>query len=61
MQWHGHYTLLGPHDYLDIFSAHDNEAAARVALIIRSIGHAETEVWPAVTWERFQDLAREVA
>jgi uncharacterized protein with GYD domain len=54
--WLAHYTVLGPYDYFDIFEARDNEEAAKVALIIRSLGHAMTEVWPAVPWDRFQGL-----
>jgi len=53
--WIANFTILGPYDYLDIFEAPDNEAAAKVALIIRAIGHADTEVWPAMDWERFRD------
>jgi uncharacterized protein with GYD domain len=56
VSWLAHYTVLGPYDYLDIFEARDNEEAAKVALIIRSLGHATTEVWPAVPWERFEGL-----
>jgi uncharacterized protein with GYD domain len=55
VRWLDNYTILGPYDYLDIFEAPDNEAAARVALIVRSLGHARTEIWPAMDWERFRD------
>lgn len=61
VRWIANYTILGPYDYLDIFEAPDNEVAARVALIVRSIGGATTEIWPAVTWERFQEIASQVA
>ncbi len=56
VRWLANYTVLGPYDYLDIFDAPDNESAAKVALIIRSFGHASTEIWPAMTWERFREI-----
>ena len=58
VRWLASYAVLGPHDYVDIFEAPDTEAAARVALIVRAVGRATTEVWAAVPWERFRDLAR---
>jgi uncharacterized protein with GYD domain len=48
--------VLGPYDYLDIFEAPDNEAAAKVAVVVRSFGHATTETWPATPWERFRKI-----
>ena len=61
VKWQANYMVLGPYDHLDVFDAPDNEVAARVALIVRSIAHAQTEVWPAVTWERFKEIAQRVA
>ena len=58
VRWLASYAVLGPHDYVDIFEAPDTEAAARAALIVRSVGRATTEVWSAVPWDRFRDLAR---
>lgn len=49
-----------PLDYLDIFEAPDPEAATKVALIVRSFGHAATETWLATNWDRFLELAREL-
>ena len=39
----GNYAVLGPWDYLDILEASDSEAATKVALLVRSFGHAHTE------------------
>ena len=56
VKWTSSFAILGPYDYLDIFEAPDEEQAARVALIVRSLGHARTEMWTALKWERFQQI-----
>lgn len=53
VRWIANYALLGPYDYLDIFEAPDEDAATKVALVVRSLGHATTEIWVATPWERF--------
>lgn len=58
VQWRSSYVLLGPHDYLDVFTARDAEEAAKVATLIRSYGHATTEIWPAVEWLAFKEIVR---
>ncbi|MGE5189754.1 MAG: GYD domain-containing protein [Gemmatimonadota bacterium] len=61
VRWIGSYSVLGPYDYLDIFEAPDGEAATKVALLVRSLGHSTTETWVATKWDRFVQLAREAA
>ncbi|MBI2528355.1 MAG: GYD domain-containing protein [Candidatus Rokubacteria bacterium] len=56
VRWISSYALLGPYDYLDLFEAPDEETAARVLVIARSYGHAQTETWTAVPWDRFESL-----
>jgi uncharacterized protein with GYD domain len=56
VKWLANYAILGPHDYLDIFEAPDETVAAKVLVMIRSFGHAETETWTALPWERFESL-----
>ena len=56
VKWLANYAILGPHDYLDLFEAPDETVAAKVVMIIRSFGHAHTETWTAVPWERFKSL-----
>lgn len=58
VKWVANYAVLGPYDYLDIFEAPDPETATKVALIVRSFGHATTETWVATQWDRFADLAK---
>ena len=58
VDWVGSYAVLGPYDYLDIFRANDIDAAARVSALIRTFGHAYTEVWPATEWTRFKEIVR---
>jgi uncharacterized protein with GYD domain len=57
VKWLANYAVLGPCDYLDIFEAPDVDTATKVALIIRSFGHATTETWMAAPWDRFVELA----
>jgi uncharacterized protein with GYD domain len=57
-KWISSYAVLGPYDYVDLFEAPDNETAAKVAVIVRSFGHATTEIWPATPWDRFVEVVR---
>lgn len=58
IEWVASYAVLGPYDYVDIFHAPDVDAAMKVATIIRTFGHAHTEVWAAAEWSRFKDMVR---
>ncbi len=59
--WLASYSLLGPYDYLDIFEAPDERSASQAALIVRTFGHATTETWTAIPWDRFLGLVREIS
>jgi uncharacterized protein with GYD domain len=61
VRWLGNYAILGPYDYLDLFEAPDEATAARVVMIVRSFGHAQTETWTILPWERFETLIPLVA
>lgn len=54
--WVMNLALLGPYDYLDVFRAPSLDEAMKVAAVVRLAGHAQTEVWSAVQWDRFRDL-----
>lgn len=58
VEWITNYAVLGPYDYLDVFTAPDVETAAKVATIVRVFGHAQTETWAAVEWSRYKELVR---
>lgn len=60
VRWVQSFVVLGPCDYLDVFEAPDNETATRVSAIVRTFGHASTEIWPATPWERFREIVREL-
>lgn len=58
VKWLSSYFVLGPYDYLDIYEAPNEETASKVALIVRSFGHATTETWALTPWKRYIELAR---
>jgi uncharacterized protein with GYD domain len=58
VRWIANYAVLGPCDYLDIFEAPDTDSATKVALLVRSFGHASTDTWVATPWDRFVEIAR---
>lgn len=52
-----HYALLGPYDFLDIYEAPDEEAAAKVSMISLQSGAFQAESWVAIPYKRFVELA----
>lgn len=58
VKWVANYAVLGPCDYLDVFEAPDSDMATKVALLVRSFGHATTETWVATQWDRFAEMAK---
>ena len=60
VRWVMNLVVFGSYDYLDIFEAKDDEEAAKVAMIIRSFGHATTETWPAINWKDFKGIIEKI-
>jgi uncharacterized protein with GYD domain len=60
VSWIGHYALLGPYDFMDIFEAPDAETAARVSLISRARGAVKAESWTAIPYTSFVKIAEDV-
>ncbi|MGE5621629.1 MAG: GYD domain-containing protein [Bacillota bacterium] len=56
VKWLNSYALLGPYDYLDIFSAPDIDAALKVSAMIRTFGRAHSEIWGATDWGNFKNI-----
>lgn len=54
--WLQSYALLGPYDYLDIFTAPDMNSALKVSAIIRTFGRAHSEIWGATDWNNFKTI-----
>jgi uncharacterized protein with GYD domain len=58
VKWLANYAVLGPCDYLDIFESPDLETATKLALLVRSLGHATTETWVITPWDRYVGLTQ---
>lgn len=56
VSWICNYASTGPYHYIDIFKADNNATANRVSTLIRTISHAQSEVWPVLEWEYFKKL-----
>ena len=60
VKWIGHYALLGPYDFMDIYEAPDDATAHKVSLISRQEGAISAESWPAIAYERHLELMKEL-
>lgn len=60
VKWVHNYAVLGGCDYLDIFQAPDLETAMKVSTIIRTYGHASTEIWSAKEWKAYKQIIRDL-
>src|SRR5258708_1526061 len=60
VEWIANYAIMGPYDYIDIFRVPDNETAMKVSTLVRGLGHADTQIWGAMEWQRFKDMLGEL-
>jgi uncharacterized protein with GYD domain len=50
------FATLGRYDYLVLFEAEDQSKAFKVASDINAMGLLETETWPVIPYEEYQEL-----
>ena len=60
VRFRGHYAILGPYDFMDIYDAPDIETAHRVSLISRAEGALAAESWQALPYDEFLKVLDEV-
>ena len=60
VKWKGHYWLLGPYDFMDIYEADSDETAAKVSMITRSSGALAVETWPAMPWSNYIEIIKDL-
>jgi uncharacterized protein with GYD domain len=48
--------MLGPYDFLDVFSADGMETALKVSSVTRGLGYSHTEIWPAVERQSYRKI-----
>jgi len=53
------YVLLGKYDFLHVFEAPDAPAAAKVALLLHTLGMGSTETLTAIPFQEFHDVMEE--
>jgi len=53
------YVLLGEYDFLHIFDAPDATQAAKIALLIHSLGMGATETLTAIPFQEFHNVLEE--
>ncbi|MEX2353349.1 MAG: GYD domain-containing protein [Gammaproteobacteria bacterium] len=61
VKWLSSYAAMGPYDYIDIFTADNIEMATRVSTLIRTVGHAHSEVWPVIEWTKFKEIVHDLS
>jgi uncharacterized protein with GYD domain len=56
VRWLQSYVLLGPYDYLGIFTVPGADTALKVSAMICTFGGAHSEIWPASAWSGFKEI-----
>ena len=60
IKWIAHYALLGPYDFMDVYSVENDQDAVKVSLLSREQGAVTAESWPAMPYEEFLPIAEKV-
>jgi uncharacterized protein with GYD domain len=60
VKFKGHYALLGPYDFVDIYEAPNEESAAKVSMISLANGAVQAESWSAIPYKKFLKLTEQV-
>ena len=60
VKFKGHYALLGPYDFVDIYEAPDEESAAKVSMISMANGAIQAESWTAIPYKKFLKLTEQI-
>jgi len=55
-----HYAILGRFDFIDIYEAPNEEAAAKVSMISQAHGAFHAESLAAIPYKRFLELTEEL-
>ena len=58
--WIGSHAICGPWDYLDLFRVENLDEASKISALVRSYGHAHTELWPLTEWSHFKTIIHEL-
>lgn len=60
VKFKGHYALLGPYDFVDIYEAPNEESAAKVSMISMANGAIQAESWTAIPYKKFLKLTEQL-
>ena len=60
IKWIAHYAILGPYDFIDIFEAENENEAAKVSLLSRTVGAAIAESWTAIKYLEFLKIVEDL-
>ena len=53
VKWIGHYSILGPYDFINILEARDDKAISKVAIELGSRGTLQTMTMAAMALDEF--------
>ncbi len=60
VHWKEHYALLGEYDFMDIYEAPDEKAAAKVAMITMSKGAMNAVNLTAIPYKEYLEVIKDI-